>query len=70
MPLLEAIVSSSMPRPQTSENLTKKLNTISNPVEVKIFVTPTCPSCPDMVRVADSYSHCFGQNIHGDNYVK
>ncbi|MEN6379805.1 MAG: thioredoxin family protein [Methanofastidiosum sp.] len=56
MPLLETIVESSMPRPQTSESLTKKLNTISNPVEVKIFVTPTCPSCPDMIRVANFYS--------------
>lgn len=55
-PLLEVIISSSMNRPKTSEEITKKVNTITNPVEVKIFVTPTCPSCPDMVRGAYYYS--------------
>ena len=55
-PLLEVIISSSMESPKVSEEIGKKINTISNPVEVKIFVTPTCPSCPDMVRGAYYYS--------------
>jgi len=56
LPLLETIVYSSMPQPQVDEQLAKKLNAIENPVEVKVFVSPTCPSCPDMVRIANSYS--------------
>ena len=55
-PLFEAMIYSSMSRPQATEEITKKLNTIENPVEVKVFVTSTCPSCPDMVRIADMYS--------------
>lgn len=55
-PLLEAMISSSMESPKPSEEIVKKINTMSNPVEVKIFVTPTCPSCPDMVRGAYYYS--------------
>lgn len=55
-PLLEVMISSSMDRPVVSEEITKKLDTIPNNVEVKIFVTPTCPSCPDMVRGAYYYS--------------
>ncbi|HOC78139.1 MAG TPA: thioredoxin family protein [Methanofastidiosum sp.] len=55
-PLFEAMIYSSMSKPQATEDITKKLNTIKNPIEVKIFVTSTCPSCPDMVRIADKYS--------------
>ncbi len=55
-PLLEVMISSSMGRPVVSEEITKKLDTIPNNIEVKIFVTPTCPSCPDMVRGAYYYS--------------
>jgi len=55
-PLLEAIIYSSMSRPTVTGDLGKKINSIKSPVEVKIFVTPTCPSCPDMVRIASSYS--------------
>jgi len=45
-----------MNSPKVSEENGKKVNTMNNPVEVKIFVTPTCPSCPDMVRGAYYYS--------------
>lgn len=55
-PLLEAMIYSSMQRPTVSGDLGKKIYGIKNPVEVKVFVTPTCPSCPDMVRIASSYS--------------
>lgn len=55
-PLLEVVISSSIGKPNVSEEITKKINSITNPVEVKIFVTPTCPSCPDMVRGAYYYS--------------
>lgn len=55
-PLLEAIISSSIAKPTASEEMAKKINTIDNPVEVKIFVTPTCPYCPDVVRGANYYA--------------
>ncbi len=55
-PLIEAIISSSKERPKISEDITKKISSIKAPVEVKIFVTPTCPYCPDMVRGAYFYS--------------
>jgi len=55
-PLLEAVISSSMVKPIASEEMAKKINTIGNPVEVKIFVTPTCPYCPDVVRGANYYA--------------
>jgi glutaredoxin-like protein len=55
-PLIEAIIDSSREKPNVPEEIAKKISTINGPVEVKIFVTPTCPYCPDMVRVANAYS--------------
>ncbi|MDY1591682.1 MAG: thioredoxin family protein [Methanofastidiosum sp.] len=55
-PLIEAIIDSSRSRPNIPEEIEKKISSINNPVEVKIFVTPTCPYCPDMVRVANYYA--------------
>ena len=55
-PLIEAVIDSSREKPNASEEIAKKISTIKGPVEVKIFVTPTCPYCPDMVRVANAYA--------------
>ena len=55
-PLIEATIDSSRSRPKVSEEIERKISTIKNPVEVKIFVTTTCPYCPDMVRVANAYA--------------
>jgi len=35
-----------------TEDSAKALTKITSPVNVKVFVTPTCPYCPAMVRVA------------------
>ncbi|KYC45212.1 MAG: Thioredoxin [Candidatus Methanofastidiosum methylothiophilum] len=55
-PLIEAVIDSSRSRPRAPEEIERKIKSITNPVEVKIFVTPTCPYCPDMVRVANAYA--------------
>lgn len=55
-PLIEAVIDSSRSRPRAPDEIERKINSIANPVEVKIFVTPTCPYCPDMVRVANAYA--------------
>ena len=56
MPFLEAIKNSSMQKPILSEEISKKIDTMDSPVEVKIFITSTCPYCPDMVRGANYYA--------------
>lgn len=34
------------------ENVREEVRAIDEPVELKVFVTPTCPHCPQAVRVA------------------
>ncbi len=63
VPFIEAIILSSMKKPNISEDLQRKINNIDDPVEVKILVTSTCPYCPDMVRYAYRYS-ILSENIY------
>ncbi len=38
--------------PQLSQNSINKLSNITSPVEILVFVTPTCPHCPRAVMMA------------------
>ncbi|MDD2334701.1 MAG: thioredoxin family protein [Mesotoga sp.] len=51
--LLQNIVSFSKGAiPELSEESIKKIETISSPVDIKVFVTTTCPYCPKAVLTA------------------
>lgn len=48
--LLQNIVTFSMgAKPDLSEESLKRLESIDQPVDIKVFVTPTCPYCPKAV---------------------
>ncbi len=38
------------------ENIKKKLAEIKKPVHIQVFVSPTCPFCPKMARLAHQFS--------------
>lgn len=51
--LLQDILSFSKgANPELSEDSLKKIKTIDSPVEIKVFVTTTCPYCPKAVLTA------------------
>ncbi|MEM4416962.1 MAG: thioredoxin family protein [Nitrososphaerota archaeon] len=50
--LLEDIVDVSKGVSRLSAQTKERLKTISKPVHIKVFVTPTCPYCPRAVRTA------------------
>ncbi|GBC69051.1 NADH dehydrogenase [archaeon HR01] len=50
--LLEDIVDVSKGFSRLSAQTKERLKTISKPVHIKVFVTPTCPYCPRAVRTA------------------
>ncbi|MGC8586441.1 MAG: protein disulfide oxidoreductase [Candidatus Micrarchaeia archaeon] len=50
--LLEDIVDVSRGSSRLSSATKEKLKSINKPMEIKVFVTPTCPYCPRAVRIA------------------
>jgi len=50
--LLETIIMVSKKKTKLEAALIKKIKTISTPVDIKVFVTPTCPYCPPAVIMA------------------
>ncbi|MEM0149404.1 MAG: thioredoxin family protein, partial [Candidatus Micrarchaeaceae archaeon] len=39
-----------------SESTKTRLKSIDKPVDIKVFVTPTCPYCPKAVRMAHQFA--------------
>ena len=39
-----------------SENIKKKLEDIKKPVHLQVFVSPTCPYCPKVARIAHQFA--------------
>ncbi|MEM1994947.1 MAG: thioredoxin family protein [Nitrososphaerales archaeon] len=50
--LIEDIVDVSRGRSRLPPELVSKVKSISKPVHIQVFVTPTCPYCPKAVRTA------------------
>jgi len=54
--LLEDIVDASKGKTRLSDAVREKVKSIDKPVEIKVFVTPTCPYCPRAVRTAHQFA--------------
>jgi len=50
--LIEDIVDVSKGRSRLPAHLVSKVRSISKPLHIQVFVTPTCPYCPKVVRTA------------------
>jgi glutaredoxin-like protein len=50
--LLASIIDVSNGTNDISDDLQAKIKAINTPVDIKVFVTPTCPYCPGAVRAA------------------
>lgn len=50
--LLADIIDVSNGKSDLADDLVAKLGAITKPVDIKVFVTPTCPYCPGAVRAA------------------
>ena len=54
--LIEDIIDVSTGQTRLSDATKKALKKFNNPIDIKIFVTPTCPWCPKAVRTAHQFS--------------
>lgn len=54
--LIEDIIDASKGRTSLSESTKNAIRKINKPVDIKVFVTPTCPYCPKAVRVAHQFA--------------
>ena len=50
--LIEDIVDVSKGKSRLPPQLLNKVKSITKPIHIQVFVTPTCPYCPKVVRVA------------------
>ncbi|MCL5093320.1 MAG: thioredoxin family protein [Candidatus Marsarchaeota archaeon] len=54
--LLEDIVDASKGITRLSNATKERLKDLKKPVDIKVFVTPTCPWCPKAVRIAHQFA--------------
>jgi glutaredoxin-like protein len=54
--LMKDILQLSKGQTDLSTETKKKLSNIKKPVQLKVFVTPTCPYCPGMVSLAHQFA--------------
>ena len=54
--LLEALKNSALPAQELKPETIVALNAITSPVNIKVFVTPTCPYCPPAVVMAHRFA--------------
>ena len=54
--LLEDIVDASKGVTRLQPSTKERLKEVKKPVEIKVFVTPTCPYCPKAVRTAHQFA--------------
>jgi glutaredoxin-like protein len=62
--LLGDIIDASRGMTSLSKTTKEKLSTINRPIDIKVFVTPTCPYCPRAVRTAHQFA-MENRNIRG-----
>jgi glutaredoxin-like protein len=53
---MEDLVDASRGSTDLSEEIRSQVKRINEPVEIKVFVTPTCPYCPRAVRTAHKFA--------------
>lgn len=54
--LIDDIIDASQHVTRLSDSTKQKLKSISKPVHIQVFVTPTCPYCPRAVRTAHQFA--------------
>ena len=54
--IVEDIVDVSLGTTSLAENIKKKLAEIKKPVHIQVFVSPTCPFCPRVARMAHQFA--------------
>ncbi len=62
--LIEDIIMVSTGKHQLSEKIAEEISKIDKTVEIKVFVTPTCPYCPKAVFLAHQFAF-INKNITG-----
>ena len=62
--VIEDIMDVSAGRPELTAEIIDKVNSIKEPVTLEVFVTPSCPYCPQSVRVAHKFA-MVNDNIKG-----
>lgn len=50
--LIETIIAVSRNQPKLEPSIIEKTRSLTEPVDIKVFVTPTCPYCPQMAFLA------------------
>lgn len=61
--LLGSIIDASKGKTTLKDSTKERVHGIKNPVDIKVFVTPTCPWCPRAVRTAHQFA-VENPNIH------
>lgn len=54
--LLSDIIDASNGTTSLSDDTKEKLKAVNKPIDIKVFVTPTCPYCPGAVRLAHQFA--------------
>ncbi len=54
--LLGDIIDASKGTTSLSSKTKEKLKSVTKPIDIKVFVTPTCPYCPQAVRIAHQFA--------------
>ncbi len=54
--LLGDIIDASKGTTPLSKVTKEKLKSVTKPIDIKVFVTPTCPYCPQAVRIAHQFA--------------
>lgn len=54
--IVESIIDASRGTTSLPDNIKKKLAEIKKPVHIQVFVSPTCPFCPRMARMAYQFA--------------
>jgi glutaredoxin-like protein len=54
--LIEDIIMVSRKDSDLPSNIREKLKEIKKPIQIKVFVTPTCPYCPRAVRIGHKFA--------------
>ena len=57
--LVNSIINASLDSQNLNEDLHRDLETIENPINIKVFVTPSCKYCPEIAELALSLAMQF-----------
>lgn len=63
--LLTSIIDSGRTEPQLSEETRSFLDTLEEPLDIKVFVTPTCPHCPPSAVMAHRMA-AYSSKVNAD----